>query len=409
MPIKVTCQCGKSFAAKDELAGKAVKCPNCQQPLRIPGAAQPAAKSTAQPAAKGNAQPAAAKVAAAAPAKAAAKPASASSSGIGLGDEVRARSLDDSLLSEVGLHQQAANTRPCPGCMAPMGPDAVVCIKCGYNTKLGRRMQTVSVTGGGGPEGHSAIAEELLQKAADSIEEQKDEDRKKTAEGVPLYAYALALAAVIGFCVMMSFIPQGVGMLIAGLVIIVLSFVVVFYAWVRGLIEAFMYHPLLGLGIFFGDIALSIGMAVLIYFDIAYVSVAARFIGVPILWTIFVIANWEICGIYMNMMWFAMFLRWIGLAMLILGAMMAVGNQNNNAALPPPPPAAVGLDLIEPATTASADPSSLRKADFDATEPWDVRVCAQPVFDVCRVALRRRADETRAEARGRCPDWPAAA
>lgn len=36
MPISVTCQCGKSFAANDSLAGKRVKCPACAQPLAIP-------------------------------------------------------------------------------------------------------------------------------------------------------------------------------------------------------------------------------------------------------------------------------------------------------------------------------------------------------------------------------------
>ena len=34
MPIKVACQCGASFAAKDELAGKAVRCPKCKQPYQ---------------------------------------------------------------------------------------------------------------------------------------------------------------------------------------------------------------------------------------------------------------------------------------------------------------------------------------------------------------------------------------
>lgn len=37
MPISVTCQCGQSFRAKDDLAGKRVKCPKCGQPLTIPG------------------------------------------------------------------------------------------------------------------------------------------------------------------------------------------------------------------------------------------------------------------------------------------------------------------------------------------------------------------------------------
>ena len=38
MSIAVNCQCGKTFKVKDQLAGKAVRCPTCKKPLRIPGA-----------------------------------------------------------------------------------------------------------------------------------------------------------------------------------------------------------------------------------------------------------------------------------------------------------------------------------------------------------------------------------
>ena len=36
MPVVVTCRCGQSFRAIDELAGKLVNCPSCGQPLAIP-------------------------------------------------------------------------------------------------------------------------------------------------------------------------------------------------------------------------------------------------------------------------------------------------------------------------------------------------------------------------------------
>lgn len=41
MPIGVICQCGASFRAKEELAGKRVKCPACGQPLAIPHTTTP--------------------------------------------------------------------------------------------------------------------------------------------------------------------------------------------------------------------------------------------------------------------------------------------------------------------------------------------------------------------------------
>ena len=36
MPIKITCQCGQRFAAKERLAGRTVKCPKCGEPLIVP-------------------------------------------------------------------------------------------------------------------------------------------------------------------------------------------------------------------------------------------------------------------------------------------------------------------------------------------------------------------------------------
>src|SRR6476646_937850 len=103
MAIKVQCTCGKAFAAKDELAGKTVKCPGCQKPLKIPGGAPAAAKAPATAAAPK--PPAAAKPAAAAAgtskapaAKAPPAPAPASPSA-------------DSLFDDIGLAPAAANTR----------------------------------------------------------------------------------------------------------------------------------------------------------------------------------------------------------------------------------------------------------------------------------------------------------
>jgi len=60
MAIAVSCkQCGKSFKAKDELAGRAVRCPGCHSPLKIPSAAPAAITAHSSPGAKpGAAKPA---------------------------------------------------------------------------------------------------------------------------------------------------------------------------------------------------------------------------------------------------------------------------------------------------------------------------------------------------------------
>src|SRR5436305_2156786 len=108
MPIKVKCACGKAFAAKDELAGKTVKCPGCQKPLKIPGGAPAGAKAAPATAA-------AAKSAATAAAGGAKPPATKAPPA-----PVPAPATSDNLFDEIGLQAAAANTRPCPGCTEPM-------------------------------------------------------------------------------------------------------------------------------------------------------------------------------------------------------------------------------------------------------------------------------------------------
>ena len=222
MPIKVTCQCGKSFAAKDELAGKAVKCPNCQQPLRIPGA--PAAAAPAR------------NLSAPLPSAAPSQPATSASAFGPPGGGGGAHSLFD----EVGLKQAPVGAQMCPGCMAPMPQGAVVCVKCGYNMKLGRRMETMRMgADGGGHGGHGGATADLMNKAAMSIEEDKEEERKKTREGMPWWVYLIGLIFAISFIVMMMILPQRVALLTGGVIIYSIAVLVNLYASIRILIIAF--------------------------------------------------------------------------------------------------------------------------------------------------------------------------
>lgn len=131
MPIRVACQCGKAFAAPDNLAGKAVKCPGCGQPLRIPGGA--AAPAPARPAA----------------------PQPAPLSG-GLAD----------LLDEAGIAQHAGPR--CPQCEAPLAPTAVLCVKCGFHRQSGQRVYS-EVKAGGKEIGHGDAASFLMARAAAEV------------------------------------------------------------------------------------------------------------------------------------------------------------------------------------------------------------------------------------------------
>ena len=209
MPIKVQCACGAAFAAKDELAGRLVKCPKCQQPLQIPGgspAAAAGAKSLAAP----------------------------------LPSQGPGHPSTHSLFDEVGLKAQQAGTAPCPGCGQGMPLNAVICIKCGYNKKLGRRMETVrQVEEPSLPGGHSVSVNELLGNAAQRIADEKEEERKKTREGLPFWVYLIGIGACIGFMVTMMLLPPRIAVMTGGVVMWILTVGIYFYAWIRIIMIAF--------------------------------------------------------------------------------------------------------------------------------------------------------------------------
>lgn len=118
MSIKVKCSCGASFAAKDSLAGKRVKCPKCSQPLTIPAPQSSPVESEYA------LEPAASRQAGTLPGN--------------LGDPLA------DLLDEIGV--QGAQTGPtCPNCDAPItSQSARLCINCGYNFETGELMRTVA-------------------------------------------------------------------------------------------------------------------------------------------------------------------------------------------------------------------------------------------------------------------------
>jgi len=234
MPIRVQCACGAAFAAKDELAGRTVKCPKCQQPLPIPAGGAPVAAAAGQ-------HPAQAPRPASAP-----LPSQAPSA---LYDTApRAAGPSDSMYDDVGLRTQQAGTLPCPGCANPMPMNAVVCIKCGYNKKLGRRMEVVKQTGGTElPGGHSVTVEEMLGKAAERLEEDKEEERKKTKEGMPWWLYLIGLTAVMGFMIAMMLIPQNMAMRVGGFSIMAIAWLAAMYSGIRLIIIAFQESTTQGL------------------------------------------------------------------------------------------------------------------------------------------------------------------
>ena len=163
MPIAVSCQCGKKFAAPEKLAGKSVKCPGCTQPIAIPELAGGVAKPATQSAGNITVSCRCGKKFAAPPILAGKKvkcPACSAPLAIPGGTKPKqvAGALDDGggqtidaapdlmgeLLDEIGLEAAAAGNLLCPNCKAQMSAEAVLCVSCGFNVESGKQLRTES-------------------------------------------------------------------------------------------------------------------------------------------------------------------------------------------------------------------------------------------------------------------------
>jgi hypothetical protein len=327
MPIKVQCSCGKAFAAKDELAGKTVKCPGCQQPLKIPGGAPAVAKAPTRPAAPGPAAKPAAKPAAPKPAgapaaakPAAAKPATAPAAPRKSATAAPVAKSGDSLFDEIGLQAAAEGTRPCPGCTAPMPIEAVVCVKCGYNARIGRRMETVKVGFESAEGGHGAIAHDLLNKAAQTMDEDAAEEKKKTGEGLPWWAYLIGLCMLIAFATMMLLLSLKTALFATGIMLICLADCVILYSGIRLIILAFQESPVQGL----------------------------LYLFVPFYALFYIVTRWDRCSEFFLLNLGGVALVGLGLGMMAVSNSIEVkpGTQGSVAA---PPALVAAADLPRPA------------------------------------------------------------
>ena len=204
MPIKVTCSCGAKFAAKDELAGKKVKCPKCQVPLVIPAA-------QGQPSGPQQQQQAPRPVQPAAPApQPQARPDDIFALAPQEGNrQVASDPFMSELLAEAGVVSDPNYRGPrCPGCNAPIAQSAVLCVKCGFDLRTGHRIKSeVGQTSEFGHLSHAANAEELIKKAEKEIAETPIESRDSD-HGDMLTAFLLT-----GGIMLVSVISLGLGYL----------------------------------------------------------------------------------------------------------------------------------------------------------------------------------------------------
>ena len=170
MPIKLRCQCGKSLHAPDSAAGKAVKCPGCGKPLKVPAAGNSGGSPT--PPSKNPA-----KVKSVAQRKVAAPTISG---------------VDDigSLFDEEGFSAKVESV--CPACRKEMPRLAVLCTNCGYHRESGtqfERHKTIS--------SDADKASYALSKAADDlVKERAMQAELLKGGGMPWWMLVLVL--VIG-------------------------------------------------------------------------------------------------------------------------------------------------------------------------------------------------------------------
>jgi hypothetical protein len=312
MPIKVACGCGAAFAAKDELAGRTVACPKCKQPLTIP-----------------RPQAAAAPAAPAAP------------------------SVNPDLFDDVGLKARDPSGPRCPGCGADMAPNAVLCIKCGYNTKLGRRMETIRMSGSAGEAGagagaHGNVTEMVMARAAKAAEEDASAERSKTDSGAPLWVWITAMVCIILFGIVMSLVEQHVALIGTGVVLYVIAIVLQCYALFGIWFTAGKHNPLIGIGLFAGDLVVGAILIVVSWLIMnategsfgneVRILAGAASIG-------YALTHGETCAKYMFYMWVAKGLMVVGYVLGFIGVLVAAATKEDSSQLIPPepiePPAAV--------------------------------------------------------------------
>lgn len=171
MPIRLKCSsCGKVLSLRDEMAGKAVKCPGCKTVLRAAGGAK---KSTAS-AASGQRSPA------------------AKTSGKTAAPAVAPPSSLDELFAEEGFEVKSGS-KTCPGCFASVPQDALLCTHCGFNFESGTKVQAHRT------ELDQEISGEAALKKAeqDMLLAQQMQAKMESGAGMPWWMLSLILFIVV--------------------------------------------------------------------------------------------------------------------------------------------------------------------------------------------------------------------
>lgn len=199
MAIKAACQCGQSFNARDELAGKTVKCPKCGGALKIPAPAKPVNDGL-----------------------------------IGL-------------LEEAGLKEDA---HKCPACGVDLAPEAILCVQCGFDMRKGHRLQSRVGSVSELEEDEFAALPTHGVPILDYAEREMARDKSEQArldKGVPWWMIFLALVGLVGFAIGMVMMPQDRVMETSAYVLMGAGGLLGFVFGLRIVIVAFQESPLQGI------------------------------------------------------------------------------------------------------------------------------------------------------------------
>lgn len=132
--IVVKCACNAKFRVPASVAGKRVKCPKCEQPVRIPTGGVLIQKPSSDGLAKASASNAGGGVKNAAPAKSKSPTTRPPPVPSGGGDLLDMLAVEE----QTSVSADPARQNTCTNCASPLSADAVVCVSCGFDTRTGK-------------------------------------------------------------------------------------------------------------------------------------------------------------------------------------------------------------------------------------------------------------------------------
>ena len=154
MPIKFACpNCRKKFQAKDEFAGKKMKCSSCGNVVRIPAAGGESPQKPPEKPIDIDEYSIAGESTPASPAAEPIKPPSTQRPSVPRPKKKPAKAVSEYEISfekgEKPLAKPAAGPsggRICPGCKKEYPPNVKICVQCGINLLTGKKLQTETVS-----------------------------------------------------------------------------------------------------------------------------------------------------------------------------------------------------------------------------------------------------------------------